>query len=137
MPASTCGLVGLKPSRYRRFEPPGSELNPVRIINYGALSRTVRDSAHFIAAMEALIPSRRLPPIGLIEGPASRRLRVAVFTNSPIRGDVHREVREVTLAAASPAVFLAVLSVGPCGLLLGLVTLSFAGIVIARKRRGG
>jgi amidase len=100
IPAGSCGLVGLKPSRGRRFEPARAPFLPVRGVTYGALSRTVRDSAHFIAAMEELIPGRKLAPIGRVDGPARRRLRIAVFTASPLGGEVHPEAQEATVSAA-------------------------------------
>jgi amidase len=50
IPASCCGLVGLKPSRGRLIEIEGSKLLPVRLLHQGMLSRTVRDTAAFYHA---------------------------------------------------------------------------------------
>lgn len=101
IPANYCGLVGLKPSRERRFEPALAEhFLPVRALTYGTLTRSVRDTAHFVSALEQRHPSRKLPPIGRIEGPQSERLRIAVFTESPLRNPVHPEIRAAVLAAA-------------------------------------
>jgi amidase len=103
IPASSCGLVGLKPSRARGLTSALANLLPIRVFNYGAVTRSVRDSAHFSAVMEAhvLAPraSRKLPAIGLVEGPASERLRIGVYTDSPLGNEVDAEVREATLAA--------------------------------------
>ena len=99
IPASSCGLVGLKPSRARGFSSVLADLLPVRVFTYGAVTRTVRDTAHFVAAMETRIGPRKLPPIGLIEGPSPQRLRIGLYTDSPLGGEVHPEVRATTLAA--------------------------------------
>jgi amidase len=99
IPAAFCGLVGLKPSRERRFAPTVGERLPVRLLTYGALTRSVRDTAHFVCALEQRIPSRRLPPIGLVEGPASERLRIGLFTDPPLGAAIDPEVREAAVAA--------------------------------------
>jgi len=99
IPSSFCGLVGLKPSRERLFAPTVGERLPLRILSFGALTRSVRDTAHFAAALEERIPSRKLPPIGLVEGPAKQRLRIGLFTDSPLGTPVHPDTREAVIAA--------------------------------------
>ena len=46
------------------------------------MRRTVRDTAHFVAAMERRHRTRWLPPVGLVEGPGRKRLRIAVVYDS-------------------------------------------------------
>ncbi len=99
IPAACCGLVGLKPSRDRRFAPTVGERLPVRLLTYGALTRTVRDTAALVSALEQRIPSRKLPPIGWVEGPARERLRIGLFTHSPLGEAIDPEVREATVTA--------------------------------------
>ena len=79
IPASCCGLVGLKPSRGRVMEAEGSELLPVKILNQGILSRSVRDTAAFFHAAERYYRNPKLPEIGLVTRPG-RRLRIGFFT---------------------------------------------------------
>jgi amidase len=60
----------------------------------------VRDTAIFVDALDRRLPGRSLPPIGLVREPAAQRLRIGVYTDSPLGGDVDPEVRDATLAAA-------------------------------------
>jgi amidase len=99
IPSAFCGLVGLKPSRGRGFAPRLARWLPVQLITYGALTRSVRDSAALLAALEQRLPSRRLPPVGRVEGPDRARRRIGLFTGSPLGGPVDPEVREAVLAA--------------------------------------
>ncbi|MFM2416713.1 MAG: hypothetical protein RL385_1436 [Pseudomonadota bacterium] len=82
IPAACCGLVGLKATRGRIADGEALSFMPVRIVTEGVLTRTVRDSAHFLAAAERVRPRRGLPPTGLVEGPGKKRLRIAVVTDS-------------------------------------------------------
>lgn len=100
IPASSCGLVGLKPTRGRGFGPVIDALLPAPILTYGVLTRSVRDTAHFLAAIDRRLPSRRLAPIPQVEGAGAERLRIAVFTDSPLGEDVDPEVCATTLEAA-------------------------------------
>ncbi|GAA3717008.1 amidase [Gordonia hankookensis] len=102
IPAAACGLVGLKPSRGRVAPSPTGQILPVDIISNGILSRTVRDTAHFIDDAEKFRPPSELPTVGLVEGPGTRRLRIGLIndtvTGTPIDAD--------TMAALSSAVDL-------------------------------
>ncbi len=100
IPASHCGLVGLKPTRGRGFQPVANSQLPVPVLTFGVLTRSVRDTAQFLAVIEERMPSRKLPPIGQVVGPAVERLRIAVFTDSPLGDEVDGEVRKTTLEAA-------------------------------------
>jgi amidase len=81
IPASACGLFGLKPSRGRlvgeRRLAAGFEIT----VQHG-LTRTVRDSATLFAATQREGADASLPPIGAVTGPASRRLRIGVLSQS-------------------------------------------------------
>ena len=100
IPAAACGLVGLKPTRGRLAAEKADTVLPVQIVAQGAVTRTVRDSAHFMAAAEAVRPARGgLRPVGLVEGPAARRLRVAVMVDS-ITEPTDDVTRENTLRVA-------------------------------------
>ncbi len=82
IPAAACGLVGLKPTRGRLPGEHVDRLMPVQIVSQGAVTRSVRDSAAFLAASERIRPAKRLPRVGQVEGPASRRLRIGVLMDS-------------------------------------------------------
>jgi amidase len=82
IPAACCGLIGLKPTRGRLLAGEAARALPVNIIAEGVLTRSVRDTAHFFAAAESYFCNRKLPAIGLVQGPGTRRLRVGVVLDS-------------------------------------------------------
>lgn len=84
IPAAAAGLVGLKPSRERHLDQPGVRRLPVNLVAEGALTRTVRDTARFMAGMEATAPSPDLPRIGNVTGPGERRLEIGVLRTSEL-----------------------------------------------------
>jgi amidase len=81
IPAAACGLVGLKVSRNRLVNANVSRNLPLNLITEGVLSRTVRDTATFLAEAEKTFHHRNLPRVGLVEGPSSKRLRIGLLLN--------------------------------------------------------
>ena len=99
IPAACNGLVGLKPSRGRLPQDKMTRQMPVRLVNDGVLTRSVRDTAAFYREAERIWRNRALQPIGAVTGPGRERLRVAVVTRSVIR-DSSPPVRDLTLKTA-------------------------------------
>jgi amidase len=85
IPAGACGLVGLKGSRGRLLKAAKFKRQPVEIAIDGIVSRSVRDTAHFYAEAEKYYKNRRLPAIGLVEGPSNTKYRIG-FTADSIKG---------------------------------------------------
>lgn len=100
IPAACNGLVGLKPSRGRLPLDKMSRQMPVRLVNDGVLTRSVRDTAAFYREAERIWRNRSLPPIGAVTGPGQGRLRIAVTTRS-LKRDASPGVRDVTLRTAA------------------------------------
>lgn len=97
IPASCCGLVGLKPSSFRFPEPERPAGRPVRISEHGVVSRTVRDTAAFFAMME--IKSDH-PEVGLIEAASDSRRKIAVAVEPAAGFTVNSEVAAAVNKAA-------------------------------------
>jgi amidase len=99
VPASCCGLVGLKPRRGRTSFAPGAGHGLEGLVNEHALTRTVRDSAALLDAVAGTAPgdpytapAPKVPFLQAItQAPAAQRILIA--TASPFPGPTtHPEV---------------------------------------------
>jgi amidase len=99
LPAACCGLVGLKPSRFR-LDVQGSNLLPVNIAADGVLTRTVRDTVAFYTALDSRRVSRKVAPIGPVAERPAQPLRIGAFVDAPGGTPVDPEVREAVVGAA-------------------------------------
>lgn len=82
IPAACAGLVGFKPSRHRHVDGEQARHLPINMISEGVVTRSVRDTAAFTAACEDYWRCPSLPPVGLVQGPAVRRLRVGLVLDT-------------------------------------------------------
>jgi amidase len=108
IPASICGLVGLKTARGRVSRGP-VDLDATRLSVVGPLARTVRDAAAFLDAVAIPQPGDPdlLPPLAAGEtflGWCDRepgRLRIGRFCSSPIESELDPQVRAAWEQASS------------------------------------
>ena len=80
IPASCCGLVGMKASRGRIKDKEVPRYLPANILHDGVVTRTVRDTWAFHSAIEKNIPATEFPPIGDIAEKKPNTLLIAVLT---------------------------------------------------------
>jgi amidase len=89
IPASCCGLFGLKTSRGRTLATDPGHF-PLSLSVQLCVSRSVRDTAGLLAAVEGT--GAGLPPVGMVAGPSSRRLRIGLVIDSVTGGKPDAEV---------------------------------------------
>jgi amidase len=99
IPAACCGLIGLKPSRGRNSFSPTAKVVPIDIVEDGVVSRTVRDTANYYAALEKYFSNKHLPPIGQVTSPGKKRLRIGMFVQSPAGIESQADIRDAVLKA--------------------------------------
>jgi len=92
VPASCCGLVGLKPRRGRTSFAPGAGHGLEGLVNEHALARTVRDSAALLDAVTGSAPgdpynapAPKMPFLQAITQPPAP-VRILIATASPFAG---------------------------------------------------
>eukprot|EP00439_Symbiodinium_sp_Y106_P089750 s1_g2286.t1 len=99
IPASVCGLVGLKPSRARMFTG-DDEGMPGDIGVRLAVSRSVRDTAQILNVSERKGTDAVFDPTGFVEGPSSKRLKIGFSTMNYAGKEASPEVKAALNATA-------------------------------------
>ncbi|NLI69527.1 MAG: amidase [Firmicutes bacterium] len=100
IPAACCGVVGLKVTRNRLVNAEVGRFLPVNIVYEGVLTRSVRDTAFFLAEAERYYRNTKLKPVGKVEGPGKRRLRIGMIVDSITEEPTDRETRAAVEKAA-------------------------------------
>ena len=100
IPASCNGLFGLKVSRDRTIDARSLEIGIVLSVN-GCVSRSVRDSATWLAITEQSGAGAHLPPTGMVSGPNKQRLRIGLCIADARGRDPEADVRDAIQDAAT------------------------------------
>lgn len=79
IPASVCGLFGFKPSKGRTLPAAFASSDFLDMTSDHCISRSVRDSAHFLAITEDPSATK---PVGFVDRPINRKLRIGSWTKT-------------------------------------------------------
>lgn len=99
IPASCCGVFGMKPSR-GRMKFTAVEKMPGDIAVENCESRSVRDSAMVFSLSEDTSDTAPLKPVGFISGPRKKRLKIAFGTATYYGNEPHPDVKAAVEATA-------------------------------------
>ncbi len=99
IPASCCGLFGLKPSRGRLIRATDPQPAPIDLSVDGCVSRSVRDTAAWLAALQRRDEAAPFAALRLVSGPSRERLRIAVATRDPLGREPDPQVRAAVESA--------------------------------------
>lgn len=99
IPAAANGLFGFKPSRGRTAPSAPATSAFDALVSDGCVSRSVRDAASFVAAVQA--EGQSMPPLNALQIPTARRLRIAVSLRSLLDTEPELDVRHALEAAAT------------------------------------
>ena len=105
IPAAACGLVGLKPTRNRLVNMHGTDNLPINVGHEGVITRSVRDTALFMAEAEKHFRNPKLVKLGHVQEPGKKRLRIGLITGAlkgiTVQNDVQRTLNETGLLCES------------------------------------
>ena len=105
IPAAACGLVGLKPTRNRLVNMHGTDILPINVGHEGVITRSVRDTALFMAEAEKHFSNSKLPTLGHVQAPGKKRLRIGLITGAlkgiTVQSDIQRTQNETGLLCES------------------------------------
>jgi amidase len=87
IPASVCGLFGFKPSANRCVTAMPVQNDFVSLVSEHCLSHSVRDSAYFLSLTERKADNAALPPVGYVDRPLDRSLRIGLYKTT-LMGDL-------------------------------------------------
>lgn len=100
IPAAACGLIGLKPTRGRFIDGEAAAILPVNIVSEGVVTRSVRDTAEFLHAMEQHYRGKKMSPVGHVTGPENKRMRIGLVLDSITGQATDAATRETVEATA-------------------------------------
>jgi len=95
IPASWCGLLGMKPSRHRMLSGELDDVAPF-FRTHQSISRSVRDSAALFALTENTLKNAIYPVVGRIKGPSKRRLRIGLTTKNSFGNEPAPDIKSAT-----------------------------------------
>jgi amidase len=98
IPASCCGVFGMKPSRGRMALGPSRLAGNINVQN--CVSRSVRDSAMVFCLSEDMSAGAALKPVGFVAGPSKKRLKIAFSTANYFGTEPHPDVKAAVEASA-------------------------------------
>ena len=99
IPAACCGLVGLKTTRGREASGRAARGLPVDIVGNGVITRTVRDTAAWVASLDGQQRDASLPDVGMVYAPGPRR-RIGLVLDAPGADPTDAETRRAVEDAA-------------------------------------